>query len=102
MNVEFERSGGLMGLRLHVIIDTGTLPEHEALALHDMVETARFFDLPETLDTPAAYPDQFTYRLTIDTEGYTHTVSMTDTAAPPELQPLLRQLTRMARSARDT
>jgi hypothetical protein len=101
MRIEFERSGGFMGLRQSVIVDTSSLEPQEAIELQNLIDSAGFFDLPEEFRDPSQAPDQFQYRLTIErTEDYRHTVVTSDADAPEELQPLLRRLTLLARTRR--
>ncbi len=85
-----------MGLIIRTTVDTHSLPADEAASLEQMAAQAHFFELPEMLENDGG-ADQFVYKLTIETEGQRHTVQTTDTAAPQELQPLLDQLTTLAR-----
>lgn len=101
MRIEFERSGGFMGLHQNVTLDTSTLEPQEAHELHKMVEAAGFFDLPGKLTDSSQTADQFHYRLTIELpEKGRHTVEMSDGSVPETLQPLLRRLTLLARTRR--
>ncbi len=98
MRIHFERSGGFMGMPVQTTIDTSTLPDDEAQALHDMLDAARFFQLPEDLTATGSGADQFQYKLMVEREDQDpHTVHLGDASAPPEMQPLLRKLTMMAR-----
>ncbi len=98
MKIEFERTGGFMGLRLVAEIDTAELSPEEAEIIHTLLTDANFFALPEELSPTTAGMDYFQYRLTVIPEdGEAHTVRFTDTAAPLEILPLVRRLTRMAR-----
>ena len=98
MKIAFERSGGFTGMLVAATIDTSELPEEEAVALHTMLDESRFFELPPRLESAVPGMDQFHYVLTVERTGEaSHTVQMTDTAAPPAMQPLLRKLTLLAR-----
>lgn len=98
MRIEFERSGGFMGLRQMVVLDTNSLDPAEAVEIQKMIEEAGFFNLPEKCTDGNEAPDQFVYRLTIErSKEFRHTVELSETSAPEELQPLLRRLTLMAR-----
>ena len=99
MRIEFERSGGLAGMRIAVSIDTDTLAESEAEELTELVDDSNFFELPEETGTSAG-ADVFTYKLTVESEGRQHTVTTSDTEAPPALSALLERLERQARRAR--
>ena len=100
MRIHFERTGGFAGMTTTTTVDTETLSAEAAQELQEMVTAAGFFDLPAqmTSETPGA--DQFHYALTVESEGRRHTVEGSDAALPETLQPLLRRLTRLARSQR--
>lgn len=100
MKIYFERSGGFLGRSVSVVVDTNRLPPEEALGLLEKVEQAEFFDLPES---PAAGlesyqgADHLCYKVTIEIAGVQHTVETSDVDAPEELQPLLQELSQLAR-----
>jgi len=96
MRIIFDRSGGLMGLKSSLTIDLDDLPLDQAETLRRLLDEAHFFMLPEN---PPAHPipDTFQYTLTIETDTTRHTVHTSDTTAPDELLPLLRELSQRAR-----
>jgi hypothetical protein len=98
MRIRFERTGGFMGTRMTVNVDTATLPPDKSEDLVRLVEISGFFDLPEKIVTPTPSPDRFSYTLTIEDEARRHTLETSDEVAPETLRPLLRRLTAMARS----
>jgi len=101
MQIEFERSGGFMGLRLATSFNTHDLTEEDATEVNQLVESSGFFSLPAQLESATPGGDQFRYRLTVSREQdgpQTHTVTMGEASAPPEIQPLLRKLTLLARN----
>ena len=102
MRIHFERTGGFAGMRVAATIDTQSLSPEQANEIEDMVKGVNFFDLPGELEAPDPGADRFQYRLTINTEGRTHTIEVGEAAAPDELRPLLRKLTVMARSSRSS
>ena len=89
-------------MRVAATIDTQLLSPEQANEIEDMVKGLNFFDLPGELEAPDRGADRFQYRLTINTEGHTHTMEVGESAAPGELRPLLRKLTVMARSSRSS
>jgi hypothetical protein len=98
MKIHFERSGGFTGIPIVAEIDSQALAADEAQHLNELVQAARFFDLPA--HPPKGAPtgaDQFQYKIAIEDEKRVHTVEMTDSAVTADLQPLLRQLTLLAR-----
>lgn len=98
MRIVFERSGGFAGMRISATIDTQALSPEQASELRSLIEAAHFFDLPKTIRSSTPGGDQFQYQVTIEGEGKRHTIEVNDASAPASLQPLLRQLTRLARS----
>jgi hypothetical protein len=97
MRISFERSGGIVGRRMTAAIDSATLDRHEAEELEGMVAAARFFEQPARPPEPVPGADVFLYRVTVESEGRTHTIETTDTTAVPELRPLLMWLNAAAR-----
>lgn len=99
MQIYFERNGGFAGIRFQTSVNTEELPPQLATPLRDMVYNASFFDLPQQpqmIDPHVA--DRFTYRLTVTDGERTHTVEMGDADIPETLQPLVQELTAIARS----
>lgn len=95
----FERTGGFMGRKVNVIIETDDLPDDQAELLNDLVNDAGFFELPEDL-TKLNMPDAFTYNITISSDERQHSVRVSDATAPDDLRPLLDELSRQARMQR--
>ena len=100
MRIEFERSGGFMGLRQSITLDTTSLDPEEADELSRMVEQAKFFDLPNAQQTTSEGVDQFQYRLKIERSESSRTIILNDTETPAELQPLLQHLNLLVRTRR--
>jgi hypothetical protein len=90
MRIEFTRSGGFAGLRISRVLDTDAMPEAQALELKQLVESADFFGLPESFSSGGA--DKFQYKITIESDGRTHTVEADERAVPPALAPLVKRL----------
>jgi hypothetical protein len=97
MILRMERSGGFTGIPLRAVIDSEQLPIEESRNLHHLVEVSGFFSLPPAIRSPSG-ADRFSYRLTIEDSGRSHTVEVSEGAAPEHLQALIRQVTVMARS----
>lgn len=99
MRLQFERSGGVAGMRLGTVIDSSELTPDESTRLEEIVKNSGFFDLPPELPkSPGA--DRFQYTVTIETPDRRHTVRMDDGAAPVPLRPLLDWATTAARKKR--
>ena len=105
MILRMERSGGFTGIPLRAAIDTDQLSSEDSRNLVHLVEVSGFFHLPPAITSPAGGAggtggaDRFSYRLTVEDAGRSHTVEVSEGAAPDHLQALIRQLTVMARGA---
>jgi hypothetical protein len=100
MKIKLERSGGFTGIPLRANIDSDSLAAEESKALQEMVKSSGFFDLPAKIPPSAAGADRFNYKITIETEGQSHTVEFSEANTPAELAPLVQKVTLLARSAR--
>jgi len=59
-----EQTGGIMGRKVSVELDTATLPAEEAETLRLAVDETNFFALPENLVTQTL-PDEMQYLITV-------------------------------------
>jgi len=100
MRIEFERSGGFMGLRQSFTLDTASLDPQEAEEITKLVDHANFFSQPNIIQSDSEGADHYQYRLKIDRLENSHTVIVNETATPDELQPLLQHLNTLARTHR--
>ena len=94
--IQFERDGGFMGRKVSLTLDLDSLPADQAEMLRGLLETCDFFSLAESSPAPPA-PDEFTYRITVNTETITHAVETRDTSMDESLRPLVEELGRLAR-----
>ncbi len=99
MRIHFERSGGFTGMIFEVKVETNDLPDDEAQEIGRLVNNSNFFSLPSKIKDETPRPDQFQYKVMIETEDQSHAVETSDYSAPEEMKLLLRKLTIMARSA---
>jgi hypothetical protein len=99
MRIQFERTGGFAGIRLALDLTESDLPEEEWQALQAALEQAEFFQLPYKV-TSGEQPDRFTYQVTVEDAARSHTVELGDGAIPENVQPLIQQLNRLARTRR--
>lgn len=100
MRIYFERSGGFAGIRYRTTVDTADLPPQEASPLEEMIYEVNFFDLPERINNSEQARDMFYYRLTVSDGERSKTVEMSGSAVPDDLQPLLHELSQIARTRR--
>ena len=99
MIIHMERSGGFAGIPLRATIDTHALEAEESRALQNLLEAAGFFNLPKTIQGQSG-ADRFQYRLTVEEETRVHSVEVSETAAPAELQEFIRRVSLLARQSR--
>ncbi|MEK6753900.1 MAG: protealysin inhibitor emfourin [Chloroflexota bacterium] len=100
MQIIYERSGGIMGLKSSLTIDLNELPLDQAGTLRRLLDEANFFSLTEQPPPTRPSPDGFQYTITVKTETISHTVRTSDTTAPHELHPLLQELSQRAGTQR--
>jgi hypothetical protein len=95
MKIHFERSGGFAGISTVVPpIDSHSLSSGEQDELRDMVNRAKFFELPKETPLPKKGADYYKYTITIedDENKRSHTIKTNDETLPPELGPLVDYL----------
>lgn len=95
--ITFERTGGFAGIHMVANINPDDLPEEQAKSLLELLDALHFKELPEQMMNKPSLPDQFTYRITVETKEWEHTVITGDISAPEEMQELLELLDRIAR-----
>jgi|KBSSwiStaDraftv2_1062776.scaffolds.fasta_scaffold946064_2 hypothetical protein len=100
MRIVFTTEGGLAffpGLSRPIVIDSHDLSAAEAAELERLLDSARFFELPEdsrALHRGAADYRQYTVR--VENRYRRHTVRLADPVENPQLQALLDFLRRHA------
>jgi hypothetical protein len=100
MKFQLERSGGFTGIPLRAVIDSESLSQDERQALELLVDSADFFTLPEKIQSSGQAADQFSYKLTVEKAGKSHTIQVSEAEIPEKLKPLLQRVTALARSTR--
>jgi hypothetical protein len=101
MKIDFERSGGITGMVTNFSADTNSLSPDEAHQIHELINNARFFDIPSESGSPQkkGAADYFEYIITVEKEGgQTHTIKTTDITMPPALRPVINFLARKQRA----
>ena len=102
MRIEFERTGGVEGVRLACSLSSDTLPDSDARELTRLVEASGFFDLPGRIEEADSGGDRFGYAIAIDEGSRSHAVQVAEAAAPAALRPLIGWLTAAARRREGT
>ncbi len=100
MIIDFERSGGFAAIPLRLKVDTSTLEPDARQNLEGLVTQAHFFDLPAKAPAAPGGADRFQYKLTIQDGALHNSVEGSEAALPANLQPLIQQLSLMARTRR--
>ena len=99
MRIRFEQTGGIMGRKISLDLDTSELPADEAETLRQVLDDTNFFALPENLVTQLV-PDELQYLITVETDDVVHSVRASDTTATSALRALIQTLSQQARSRR--
>jgi len=108
MRLSFARAGGFANTRLTAEADTDArslvfgssrssrpLTQDEADSIHELFNRSRFFNIRSELK-PATGADRFEYVLTADVDGKTHTIQISESGVPTELEELIRFMTRLS------
>ena len=95
--IKFERTGGFAGMRIATDVKLEDLPGEQAETIIELLDDMDFDELPEQMLDESG-PDQFTYKITVETNKGEHTVVTGDSSAPEKLQELLQLLNRLART----
>src|SRR5437763_9284701 len=100
MKIRLERSGGITGMTSNFSADTNLFSPSESDQIQQLINDARFFDLPEeSAPPPKGAADYFEYVITVEKEGrQSHTIKTTDITMPPMLKPVINFLTNKQRS----
>lgn len=97
MRIEFERVGGVAGIRLRRSIDTDVLPPEEAKSWQALVEKAQLGQMRQSSRADSRTRDSFEYWLTVKDGGKRSSVRMTDETLPPSATPLIDRLSALAK-----
>lgn len=95
--IRFERSGGFAGMTIGRDLKLDELSEEQAHTLLELLDDLDFEELPAQMTDAESMPDQFTYKITVETPHGEHTVVTGDVSAPEKMQELLQFLNRLAR-----
>ena len=83
------------------VVDTNQIPPEQALSILEKVDSSDFFCLPHELSggmESMSGADHLSYKVTVEVAGVQHTVETSDEYAPQALQPLLDELSYLART----
>jgi hypothetical protein len=106
MRIVFTTEGGLAffpSLSMPAVIDSHDLSGAEAAELERLLDSARFFELPEHCRARhRGAADYRQYTITVENKNRRHTVRLTDPVENPQLQALLDFLSRHAQQPMTT
>jgi hypothetical protein len=97
MRITFERTGGLMGRMVSLMLDLKDLSADQAETLRRLLDEANFFTLTESPSINQK-PDGFQYTISVETNTIKHTVHASDATMPDGLRPLIQELSQRMRS----
>lgn len=97
IKIDFERTGGFAGIILHTTVDSNELSQEETNKLKELLYNSELMDFIAENEEKTAYPDQFSYRLTIQTGNRTYSYYLQENQVPQTARPLIRYLTAKAR-----
>ncbi|AIC16635.1 protealysin inhibitor emfourin [Nitrososphaera viennensis] len=95
MKISFERSGGIGGFHIRVVLDTKEMSRLEIRVVTNLIEKASFFALPSE-SKASTLADPFNYEITVQ-NGKQHIVKRYDDTIETQLRPLVEFLTNKAR-----
>jgi hypothetical protein len=89
MKLSVVRGGGLAGIVTQTELVSGDLSPEDAKTLHEKVRNAGVFELPEAPAPPPSHPDEPSYEVTVEHEGRTRTVNLTESTLPEPVRSLI-------------
>jgi hypothetical protein len=92
LKLALTRSGGFGGISQRFAVDEGGLAPKAGAELRRLVDGAAPWSLPAGLAGPAAAPDRFTYRLTVEDGARRRELRFTEQAMTDALAELVRWL----------
>ena len=96
MRVELQTDGGVAyfpGLNKPIVVDSGELPNQQAARLQQLIDTARFFELPAaSRSLPKGAVDMRRYTITVEDGRRRRTVRLNDPVEDRHLQALIEFL----------
>lgn len=99
--IHFERTGGVTGISLSHTLITGFMEPEEADRLYQLLRTSGILRGIKPVAVKRHEADLFAYRIIIETLSGRSEFIFNDTDIPEEARPLIRYLTKMAKSRQD-
>jgi hypothetical protein len=84
-----------------VVIDADQLPQEESTKLEQLVQRARFFDLPVKVSVPRkGAADYYQYTITVQMGKQSHTIKLVDPVEDTNLNELIQFLRKKTKEVR--
>ncbi|MBW4443100.1 MAG: hypothetical protein KME10_18045 [Plectolyngbya sp. WJT66-NPBG17] len=88
MRVTLEQSGGFAGLMITKAINAQELSPSETQELEQLVKDSNFFQLT-SISEASPQPDRFGYTLSVEMNGLTHSIELSETNMPEKARSLI-------------
>lgn len=88
MKLSVVRGGGVAGTIVKTELASGDLSPEDASTLHELVRDAGLLEEGQG-EPPPPRPDEPSYRLTVEHEGRSHTVNLTESTMPEAVRSLI-------------
>jgi hypothetical protein len=95
--IDFERTGGFTSIPVRVILSDKVLNAEELAEILSMIESVDFRSLKSGGRSGKSLPDQFLYRILVETPEYRHSITLYEQEVTPGLRPLILFLSGKAR-----
>ena len=95
--IQFERTGGFVGIHLAAEIDMDNLPDDQKNEIINLLDEADFDELSEKLTDKSSTPDGFVYSITVHSREKEYKVVAGEFALPNDLQLLIEILEGIAK-----
>lgn len=92
MKIRYKRSGGFANITTSLDIDSRNLPAKKASEIHALVQKARVFEQPPSLNREESVADDLKHELEIDDGSRSHRIVRSDSQSSPELVQLFDRL----------
>jgi hypothetical protein len=89
MKLSVKRGGGLAGIATRTDLSSTSLPPAEARRLDEKVSESGLLSMTPQPESSPARPDELQYELTVDLDGDSHTVRLSEGALPDPVRSLI-------------
>lgn len=97
-HIWFERSGGFGGMTVKTEIESESITPEEAEKIRHWIDQINFFEVQISDSLTLGQPDQFTYKIKLESDEKARTLEFNDSTIPVNFHPFVRYLVQKARS----